>query len=206
MAADRCRAGDPGTPDRAPAGDAPLAAPARRRPAPVPARARPARVGKTTALYQTVHHLIAAGIAPARIWWLRVDHPLLLQEDLGDLVRAVLETSHASTDEPVFLLLDELVYTGRWDLWLKTFFDEQWPVRIAATSSATQRGLAPLDNPSELGCPPRARHPPQGRSGKARPFHDRDHARHLQPRLADAPRRGGAAHRQSRARRLTNGQ
>lgn len=97
----------------------------------------PRRVGKTTALYQTVRHLIAAGIAPTRIWWLRLDHPLLLQENLGDLVRAVLQTSHASPDAPVFLMLDELVYTDRWDLWLKTFFDEQWPVRIAATSSAT---------------------------------------------------------------------
>lgn len=97
----------------------------------------PRRVGKTTALYQTVRHLIAADVAPTRIWWLRLDHPLLLQENLGDLVRAVLSTSHASPDEPVFLMLDELVYTDRWDLWLKTFFDEQWPVRIAATSSAT---------------------------------------------------------------------
>ena len=97
----------------------------------------PRRVGKTTALYQTVRHLITAGIAPARIWWLRLDHPLLLQENLGDLVRAVLGTSHASPEAPVFLMLDELVYTDRWDLWLKTFFDEQWPVRIAATSSAT---------------------------------------------------------------------
>lgn len=97
----------------------------------------PRRVGKTTALYQTVRHLIAEGVAPSRIWWLRLDHPLLLQENLGDLVRAVLDASHASPDAPVFLMLDELVYTDRWDLWLKTFFDEQWPVRIAATSSAT---------------------------------------------------------------------
>lgn len=97
----------------------------------------PRRVGKTTALYQTVRHLIDAGTAPARIWWLRLDHPLLLQENLGDLVRAVLDTSHATASEPVFLMLDELVYTDRWDLWLKTFFDEQWPIRIAATSSAT---------------------------------------------------------------------
>ncbi len=97
----------------------------------------PRRVGKTTALYQTVRHLIAEGVEPARIWWLRLDHPLLLQENLGDLVRAVLDTSHATPDAPAFLMLDELVYTDRWDLWLKTFFDEQWPVRIAATSSAT---------------------------------------------------------------------
>lgn len=97
----------------------------------------PRRVGKTTALYQTVRRLIDAGVAPARIWWLRLDHPLLLQENLEDLVRAVVDASRASADHPVFLMLDELVYTHQWDLWLKTFFDDRWPVRIAATSSAT---------------------------------------------------------------------
>jgi uncharacterized protein len=97
----------------------------------------PRRVGKTTALYQTVRHLIDAGVDPERIWWLRLDHPLLLQENLGDLVRAVMDTAGASAERPTFLMLDELVYTDRWDLWLKTFFDDQWPVRIAATSSAT---------------------------------------------------------------------
>jgi len=97
----------------------------------------PRRVGKTTALYQTVRHLIDVDVAPSRIWWLRLDHPLLLQESLGDLVRAVLDVSSATPERPVFLMLDELVYTDQWDLWLKTFFDDQWPVRIAATSSAT---------------------------------------------------------------------
>ena len=97
----------------------------------------PRRVGKTTALYQTVRHLIEVGIEPSRIWWMRLDHPLLLQEDLGALVRAVCNASNASADEPAFLMLDELIYADRWDLWLKTFFDDHWPVRIAATSSAT---------------------------------------------------------------------
>lgn len=97
----------------------------------------PRRVGKTTALYQAVRNLIQAGVAPPRIWWLRLDHPLLLQARLGDLVQAVLDTSNATDAEPVFLMLDELVYTDQWDLWLKTFFDDRWPVRIAATSSAT---------------------------------------------------------------------
>jgi predicted AAA+ superfamily ATPase len=97
----------------------------------------PRRVGKTTALYQTVRRLIDASVAPSRIWWLRLDHPLLLQESLEDLVRAVLGASSASVEQPVFLMLDELVYTHQWDLWLKTFFDDRWPVRIAATSSAT---------------------------------------------------------------------
>ncbi len=97
----------------------------------------PRRVGKTTALYQTVRHLIDDGVPPTRIWWLRLDHPLLLQEDLGALVRHVLSQTDATPDQPAYLMLDELVYTESWDLWLKTFFDDAWPVRVAATSSAT---------------------------------------------------------------------
>ena len=97
----------------------------------------PRRVGKTTVLHQTVRHLITEGIDPGRIWWLRMDHPLLLPASLGDLVRNVLSTSEATQERPLFLMLDEIVYAHDWDLWLKTFHDERWPVRIAATSSST---------------------------------------------------------------------
>lgn len=96
----------------------------------------PRRVGKTTVLYQTVRHLLER-VEPQRVWWLRMDHPLLLQMPLDELVRAILDASAAATDCPSYLMLDELVYAADWDLWLKTFYDERWPVRIAATSSAT---------------------------------------------------------------------
>jgi uncharacterized protein len=97
----------------------------------------PRRVGKTTAMYQTVRRLIDAGTSPERLWWLRMDHPVLLRESLGDLVRHVIEISDARAGHEVVLLLDELVYADQWDLWLKTFHDDRWPVRIVATSSAT---------------------------------------------------------------------
>lgn len=97
----------------------------------------PRRVGKTTVLYQTVRHLISHGTDPSRILWLRMDHPLLLEVSLGDLVQGVLETAGATDEHPLFLMLDEIVYASNWDLWLKTFYDEGWPVRIAATSSST---------------------------------------------------------------------
>ena len=42
-----------------------------------------------------------------------------------------------SMEWPIFLFLDEVTYADDWDLWLKTFHDERWPVRIAATSSAS---------------------------------------------------------------------
>ncbi len=97
----------------------------------------PRRVGKTTVLYQTVARLLDNGVDSSQIWWLRLDHPVLLREDLGDLVRLAVHSSGASRDRPVYLMLDELVYAESWDVWLKTFYDEEWPVQIAATSSAT---------------------------------------------------------------------
>jgi hypothetical protein len=45
--------------------------------------------------------------------------------------------SDATQERPVFLFFDELVYSKDWDLWLKTFFDEKYPVQIAASSSST---------------------------------------------------------------------
>ena len=96
----------------------------------------PRRVGKTTVLYQTVRHLLDQDVEPHRIWWLRMDHPLLMSVDLGELVRAVIPPD-ATFEHPAYVMLDEIVYADKWDLWLKTFFDEQWPVRVAATSSAT---------------------------------------------------------------------
>ena len=97
----------------------------------------PRRVGKTTALYQTVRHLLNdAGLEPGRVWWLRLDHPVLVRRDVGDVVRSLVERADATAERPVYLMLDELAYARQWDLWLKTFHDDAWPVRIAATSSA----------------------------------------------------------------------
>ena len=97
----------------------------------------PRRVGKTTVLYQTVAHLLANGVDSSRIWWLRLDHPILLREELGELVDVAVESCGATPERPAFLMLDELVYADSWDTWLKTFYDEQWPIQIAATSSAS---------------------------------------------------------------------
>lgn len=97
----------------------------------------PRRVGKTTALYQTAGALLAGGVPPERLWWLRLDHPLLMQVPLGELVQGVMRAAGASGDSPLYLLLDELAYADQWDLWLKTFYDDRWPVRVAASSSST---------------------------------------------------------------------
>lgn len=97
----------------------------------------PRRVGKTTVLYQTVQNLLGAGIEAPRVCWFRMDHPVLREADLGELIRGTVARAGATSERPVYAMLDELVYARDWDLWLKTFHDDRWPVRIAATSSAT---------------------------------------------------------------------
>jgi len=95
----------------------------------------PRRVGKTTTMYQTVRHLLDEGVDRGALYWFRLDHPLLLDIPLDRLIQVVIEVASSTTPPVVFL--DELVYARDWDLWLKTFYDERWPVRIVATSSAT---------------------------------------------------------------------
>jgi predicted AAA+ superfamily ATPase len=95
-------------------------------------------------MYQTVRQLILEGVHAKRLWWLRLDHPLLLELDLGHLVKWIINRTAATSKKPVYLFLDEITYAEKWDLWLKTFFDEKWPIRLVGTSSATaairQRG------------------------------------------------------------------
>jgi len=97
----------------------------------------PRRVGKSTSLYQSGRRLVAEGVNRRRIWWLRLDHPLLMQLDLGVLMRLIIRQSNATEASPVFIFLAELTYARDWDLWLKTFYDERWPLTIAGSSSST---------------------------------------------------------------------
>ncbi len=97
----------------------------------------PRRVGKTTAMYQTVERLLHHDLRPRKYWWLRLDHPLFLQLNLGSLINEIIRVSRAEPSDPTFLFLDELTYADNWALWLKTIHDEHWPVRIVGTSSAT---------------------------------------------------------------------
>lgn len=97
----------------------------------------PRRVGKSTVLYQTLRHLLSSGVEARRLWWLRLDHPLLMRVRLDELVRYAIDVAGAQAKRPVYLFLDELVYARDWDLWLKAFHDERWPVRIAGSSSST---------------------------------------------------------------------
>lgn len=97
----------------------------------------PRRVGKTVAMYQTIDRLITHGIDPSRLWFLRLDHPLLMHYELGGWAKSLIRMFNGSAESPLYLFLDEVNYAKSWDKWLKTFYDEHWPVRVVATSSST---------------------------------------------------------------------
>jgi predicted AAA+ superfamily ATPase len=66
-----------------------------------------------------------------------MDHPLLMQEPFSELIRTMINGASATLAEPLFVFVDEMTYAKDWDLWLKTFYDEKWPVSIAGSSSST---------------------------------------------------------------------
>ncbi len=95
----------------------------------------PRRTGKTTILYQTIEALLAA-VDPERLVYLHLDHPQLGSTSLGAMIKEIIVATSATLEKPVFLFLDEISYTGEWHRWLKTIYDERWPVHVLATSSA----------------------------------------------------------------------
>ena len=82
-------------------------------------------------------YLLNNQIPSDKIQWVRLDHPLFVTIDLDTIVKEAIKLSNATKEKPLYLFLDELVYAKQWDLWLKTFYDEHWPIRIIASSSAT---------------------------------------------------------------------
>jgi predicted AAA+ superfamily ATPase len=57
--------------------------------------------------------------------------------DLGSLVSLVATSSQATVELPTFIFMDELTYAKDWDLWLKTFYDENRPLTVIGSSSST---------------------------------------------------------------------
>lgn len=94
------------------------------------------RIGKTTVMTQVVAELLARGVEPSCVWFLRLDHPLLLTRDLHTPLMSGMR-EEAAKRPLVWVFLDEVTALPAWDRWLKAMFDERWNVRVVATSSAT---------------------------------------------------------------------
>lgn len=93
------------------------------------------RVGKTTIQYQMIESLLKAGVAPQRIVFISMDHPMLKLSQFQDVLECYHENIHAEQD--VYYFFDEVQYAQDWDRWLKTIYDTQPDTRVVATGSAS---------------------------------------------------------------------
>ena len=93
------------------------------------------RVGKTTIQYQMIETLLERGIAPQKIVFISMDHPMLKLSGVNDILECYHENIYAEQD--VYYFFDEIQYAQDWDKWLKTIYDMQPDTQVVATGSAS---------------------------------------------------------------------
>ncbi len=93
------------------------------------------RVGKTTIQFQMIDALLRQGIAPHRIVFVSMDHPMLKLAGVDE----ILECYHSNicADQDAYYFFDEIQYAEDWAQWLKTLYDTQPTTKIVATGSAS---------------------------------------------------------------------
>ena len=93
------------------------------------------RVGKTTIQYQMIEALLNAGVAPQKIVFISMDHPMLKLSQFNEVLECYHENICAEQD--VYYFFDEVQYAQGWDKWLKTIYDMQPDTQVVATGSAS---------------------------------------------------------------------
>ncbi len=93
------------------------------------------RVGKTTIQYQMIDSLLKSGVAPHRIVFISMDHPMLKLSNFQDILDCYHE--NICPDEEVYYFFDEVQYAADWDRWLKIIYDTQPGTHVVATGSAS---------------------------------------------------------------------
>lgn len=93
------------------------------------------RVGKTTIQYQMIQALLEMGVAPQKIVFISMDHPMLKLSQFQDVLECYHENIYP--DQDVYYFFDEVQYAQDWDKWLKTIYDNQPETKVVATGSAS---------------------------------------------------------------------
>lgn len=100
----------------------------------------PRRVGKTTLLRQLVRFFIRGGEDPNKLVYYSLDDPALLRPNVqpGQVVESIMiELSKRAGKQKVLLLLDEVQRLERWELYLKKYYDLNYPIRFVISGSAS---------------------------------------------------------------------
>ena len=93
------------------------------------------RVGKTTIQYQMIEALLSRGVAPQKIVFISMDHPMLKLAGFNEILECYHENIYAEQD--CYYFFDEVQYAQDWDKWLKVIYDTQPDTQVVATGSAS---------------------------------------------------------------------
>ncbi len=93
------------------------------------------RVGKTTIQYQMIEELLKRGVAPQKIVFISMDHPMLKLSGVNEVLECYHENVYAEQD--AYYFFDETQYAQDWDKWLKIIYDMQPDTQVVATGSAS---------------------------------------------------------------------
>jgi len=101
----------------------------------------PRRVGKTSLIFHIIKNLIHKGVDPKRIIYISLDDPLVGKdrffENLIEIIETYILSSHLrSVKERIYLFLDEVTHLKDWELYLKRYYDQQYPFKFIVSSSS----------------------------------------------------------------------
>ena len=97
----------------------------------------PRRVGKTVLIHHAIQRLLARGVAPRRIAYFSVDHPLYNGLSLEELLAAYRDSIDVDPQtEPTFVFFDEIQYLKGWEVHLKRLVDDYPELKAIASGSA----------------------------------------------------------------------
>lgn len=100
----------------------------------------PRRVGKSTIIRQVIKELINRDISEKQLIYYSMDDPTLFRADIDrDLFFETLMDYSRKTagNERVYIFLDEIQRFERWELFLKKYYDLNYPVRFIVSGSAS---------------------------------------------------------------------
>jgi len=95
----------------------------------------PRRVGKTILIQHMIADLLERGVAPSRIAYVEMDHPLLHGQSLETLI-GLIEASTPDGNGPRYLFFDEIQSHKDWEMHLKPLVDHRPDLRILVSGSA----------------------------------------------------------------------
>lgn len=96
----------------------------------------PRRVGKTVMLKHLVQRLLEDGVPGVAILYASLDTPLYSGRSLESLARLFVDLHRHSSQQPLWILFDEVQYLKDWEVHLKSLVDTYSNIRFIASGSA----------------------------------------------------------------------